>query len=198
MKHITNTLLLSALMALVLVLPLQAQVGNKAKPFSLKDVRSGKFHNLSTYQSYKCLVLVFTSVYCPYSKYYQERIKQLAQKYQETDATVHFVMVNASPDRDSPEEMKAAAEDYDLDYLIDQDLQLAKQLGASKMPEVFVLAKQLDEHFVIKYHGAIDDSPQMAEDVKHNYLANAIESVLAGRVSREAAQAPIGCKIRLE
>jgi hypothetical protein len=46
------------------------------------------------------------------------------------------------------------------------------------------------------YRGAIDDNPQVASDVKHSFLKEAIESTLKGQNPLKSSVHPTGCMIK--
>ena len=73
---------------------------------------------------------------------------------------------------------------------IDRDI-----LGAKKSPEVFLL-KNTGGKFMIVYQGALDDNPQMASDVKQNFLKTSIDKLLAGQKIDVPVMRAVGCSIR--
>jgi hypothetical protein len=64
--------------------------------------------------------------------------------------------------------------------------------GATKTPHVFLL----DKNRVVKYIGAIDDSPEDAAGVEVPYLANAIEALKMGKEPDPSVTRAIGCGIK--
>jgi hypothetical protein len=90
---------------------------------------------------------------------------------------------------------KAREENYDFPYLADADQQAVQLLGAQKTPEAFLLVKQGSGYRVV-YSGAIDDNPQVEQDVDNAYLANAIEALLANNTAGIPSQRPTGCMIK--
>lgn len=177
---------------------LQAQT-KKVENFSLPDARSGQQVSLADFGNRKAVVLLFTSNFCPYSKLYEERFASLVKAYEGQD--VAFIMINpndpAESREDSMEAMKAKIQSWNLDvpYLADKNQQVARQLGASKTPEVFVLSNK-SGRFAVAYSGAIDDNPQVAEDVSRNYLKQAVDAVLSGKTVSTPHKRPVGCMIK--
>ena len=168
--------------------------------FTLPDAVSGKEVSLSDFQNREAIVVLFTSNFCPYSKLYEERFSELVKAYAGQD--VAFLMINPNnPDEsreDAMEAMKAKAASWDLNipYLADTDQKVATQFGASKTPEVFVLSNK-PNRFAIAYSGAIDDNPQVAGDVRQQYLKQALEAVLQGRIVNSPNKRPVGCMIKM-
>ena len=142
------------------------------------------------------VVLIFTSNYCPYSRKYEERIKQLYQDFSKRDVQFFLVNPNEGPD-DSLEEMKAKAlsEDYQFPYLKDHQQVLTDVMGASRTPEAFVL-KPVENGFELVYRGAIDDNPQTSIDVENAYLRTALQDALSSRPVENAEVRVTGCIIK--
>lgn len=173
------------------------QIGAKIEDFTLKNAQNQSVP-LSSFSDAPVVVVVFTSVKCPYAKSYESRLQSLDQTY--TGKGVRFVYVNAAIGLDEgtapkaqPDVANTAAQDFP--YLIDEGQQLSKQFGATKTPEVFVLQNTPDG-FHLRYKGAIDDNPQVPSYVKQKYLANALDNLLAGRAVPIADQRATGCMIK--
>ena len=171
----------------------------KIENFTLPDAVSGSPVSLNDFLNRKAVVILFTSNYCPYSKLYEERFSSLVKSYAGSD--VAFIMINPNDPQesqdDSMEAMKAKAAEWGLNipYLADKDQAVAKMFGASKTPEVFVLAVK-PSRFSAAYSGALDDNPQVAQDVSQSYLKQAIEAVLQGKVINNPYKRPVGCTIK--
>lgn len=179
---------------------LQSQT-KKAADFSLPDAVSGNTVSLSDFQNRKAVVILFTSNFCPYSKLYEERFASLVKSYAGKD--VAFIMINPNDPReskdDSMEAMKAKANEWELNipYLADKDQVVAKSFGASKTPEVFVLNNTAG-NFTLSYSGALDDNPQVAQDINQNYLKTALDAVLQEKKAPIANKRPVGCMIKIK
>ena len=178
---------------------LQAQT-RKVENFSLPDAVSGQQVSLADFQNRKAVVVLFTSNFCPYSKLYEDRFSALVKAYAGQD--VAFIMINpndpAESKDDSMEAMKAKAQSWGLNipYLADKDQRVASQFGASKTPEVFVLSNK-PNRFAVAYSGALDDNPQVAQDVSQNYLQQAIDAVLKSKIINTPNKRPVGCMIKI-
>lgn len=171
----------------------QSQINSNVESFSLKNLLDDTNFNLADYTQDKATVLIITSTYCPFAKSYQERLSKLADEYSKKG--VRFVLINPENPQDSPEAMKQNAQTYNLPYLLDTEQKVTQKLQATKTPEVFVLQYSLG-HFLMKYHGAIDDNPQVAEEVEHNYLKEALDALLAKSSPSTDYQKPTGCMIK--
>lgn len=166
------------------------------KDFSLMDAVSGQTISLSAYKTKKGVLLIFTSNYCPYSKLYEGRISRLEQSYPD----VQVILINPNnpqaSESDSFEEMQKKAKDeaYTVPYLADKDQKIATLLGASKTPEVFLLRPGANGYAVV-YSGALDDNPQVENDVHESYVDMAIKELIDG-VNTIKNKRPIGCMIK--
>jgi len=154
----------------------------------------GKKHSLGDLREKDVIVVVFTCNSCPYAIDYQERIKALSEKYSAADSKVAVVAinVNATP-ADTLEKMRERAEEakFNFAYLFDESQQIAKEFGAGRTPEFFVLSRERK----IIYMGAFDDNTKTAEVNKH-YVEDAIQAGLLGKKVAVAETAPVGCAIR--
>ncbi|HSZ24993.1 MAG TPA: thioredoxin family protein [Cytophagaceae bacterium] len=174
------------------------KVGDKVENFTLTNVVDGSKVSLSGLSSTKAVVLVFTSHECPYTKIYEQRVKDFVQEYNQKG--VLFLLINSnnpvSNPEESPEEMAKAAKErgYKSPYLSDASQIVCKQYGASKTPEIFVLKNQ-SNGFVVKYKGAIDDNPQNATDVTAHYLKDALDAILNNQPVKITEKRASGCMI---
>jgi hypothetical protein len=93
--------------------------------------------------------------------------------------------------------MKRKAKELGLNvpYLVDKEQKLMRQLGATKTPQVFLL-KNNNGKFSVVFNGAIDDNPQVAADVRHAYLEDAIDIMLTNQQIETPEVRPVGCTIR--
>lgn len=173
--------------------------GSAAPEFSLADAVGGKTISLADYKGQKAVVLIFTSNYCPYSRLYEARIQALVNKY--NGQGVAFLMINSNDPEQHKEEseasMKEKAQDWGVPYLSDKGQVAAKKYGASKTPEVFVLSPR-GGAFTVFYSGALDDNPQIAEDVNQAYLQQALDGLLSGKTVAVKTKRPVGCMIKVK
>ena len=152
-------------------------------------------HSLADLKA-KLVVVVFTCNTCPYAIDYEQRINELAQRYAKDKDTLAVVAINCNKQaEDKLPAMKKRAKDqqYAFAYLHDASQQTAKDFGATRTPEFFLL----DAKRRVVYMGAMDDSAELAK-VKTKYLEDAIEATLAGKEVPVAETAPIGCAIRID
>jgi peroxiredoxin len=160
----------------------------------LPDVISDKEHSLADLKDKPVVVVFFTCNSCPVAEDYEDRVIDLAKRYDAKDGKVAFVAINVNRVKeDLPDKMKLRAEKkrYPFPYLYDESQKIAKDYGANFTPEFFVL----DRERKIAYMGGMDDNSNPAE-VKERYLQPAIEAALRGEKPAIAEAPARGCRIR--
>ncbi len=153
----------------------QLALGEKAPDFELFGV-DYRYHSLDMYEDRKVVVVVFMCNHCAVSNDYEETLINLANKYR--DRGVQFIGINPNPGdkvaADSfPEMVKRAKEKgFPFPYLYDETQKVARAYGPERTPHVFVFGPDRR----LAYKGPIDNYHK-----EPFYLADALESVLAGR-----------------
>ncbi|MFN3405398.1 MAG: thioredoxin family protein [Cytophagaceae bacterium] len=175
-------------------------IGDRIKTFSLINASDNNKVSLNDFLSNnKAVAIIFTSQDCPYSKLYEERIIRLASEFESRG--VKFLLINPNNPNLSPSDAAASLTKYVVDkkiglpYLIDNKQEVANAFGASKTPEVFLL-KNINGAFVLQYKGAIDDNPQVANDVKINYVREALNAILTNATIKINDRRATGCMIK--
>lgn len=174
--------------------------GQVVEDFTLMDVVSGKDFSLSQHKSSPAIVLIFTSNTCPFSKLYEQRILDLANRFESQN--YRFVLVNPQAEGmegESVEDMISRSQDRlgNMSYLADRDQKLAQKFGISKIPEVVVISSG-PTGFAVAYHGAIDNNPQLAQSASRNYLMDALQSISDKKAVSPASTRSVGCTVRPE
>ncbi|MFK7799089.1 MAG: thioredoxin family protein [Aureispira sp.] len=174
------------------------QVGDEvASDFSLKNV-DGEMVAMANYADAKGYVIVFTCNHCPYSIAYEERLVELDKKYKALGYPVIAINPNdpAIVPEDSYENMikRAKEQNFTFPYLFDEGQKVYPQYGATKTPHVYVVNKT-EAGNKIAYVGAIDDNKN-ADEVTKNYLANALDALVAGEKPAESYTKAFGCSIK--
>lgn len=134
--------------------------------------------------------VIFLAVECPVARLYANRLNELHDRHREQ---VYFVGV-VPESTSSPAIIQGFVKEHGLRFPVTADAhRLAERLGATRTPEVVVLNAQ-----GIPYRGRIDD--QYAPGARRpqptrNYLADALDALLAGRPIATPRTAPVGCPI---
>ena len=174
------------------------KTGDIATDFKLKNT-DGKFVSLADFPSAKGFVVIFTCNHCPFAKAYQDRIIQIDKKYKPLGYPV--IAINSNDPGLSPEDsydqmiVRAKEKGFTFPYLFDENQSVYRAYGAKRTPHVYLLEKQ-NNKLVVKYIGAIDDNYEDATKVSQPYLANAINSVIAGKNPDPSTTKAVGCSIK--
>lgn len=163
--------------------------------FILKDA-TGQTIELNSYRDKQAIVVIFTSSNCSWANNYEERISSLHTQFM--GRNVAFIGINANDasvsQRDQASQMRSYSP-FDFPYLKDSLQEVARQFGATKNPEVFVL-KPVNGTFTVAYQGRIDDNPLDPNMVQQPYLVQALEALLNGKTPATRQTRPQGCSIR--
>lgn len=167
-------------------------IGTEVAGFTASDYR-GKEHRLAGFASSKVLVLAVVGTECPLAKLYASRLQELSQKY--ADRGVAFIGLDANA-HDSMAEIEAYARRHGLTFPVLKDAgnKIVDAVGATRTPEVVLL----DADRAIRYRGRIDDQYGIGyakPAPSQNYLADAIDAVLAGEQVETTSVTAIGCLI---
>jgi peroxiredoxin len=172
------------------------ELGESAPDFRLRGT-DGESHALGGPQpSPAATVVYWTCNHCPYALAWQERLHRLAGDYRERGVRVLAINSNDAEryPADSFEAMRERVESeggWPHPYLHDEDQQVAREWGAERTPQVFVLDRDLR----LRYEGAPDAD---YEDEAQNaaWLREALDSVLAGQAPERERTEAVGCTIK--
>jgi peroxiredoxin len=179
--------------ALVCTVGLAAQaelkIGDKAPEFKDVPAVSGKKISLSDYKDAKAVVVCFTCNRCPVAIAYEDRFVEFQKKY--ADKGVKFVAINVNQGEDL-EKMKQRSEEkgFNFVYAYQEEGTAAKEFGAKVTPHIYIL----DGDRKVQYIGAFDDN-QNEDKVSKKYVADAVDSILAGKKVAVAETKAVGCGI---
>lgn len=154
----------------------------------------GRTHTLDEFTGAEVLVVVFIGNGCPTVRAYEDRLKDLHEKY--AGSGVQLVAVNSNNPHLSPfdthAEMVSRAGQAALPfpYLKDEDGSLARAFGAVSTPHAFVF----DGDRRLRYRGRIDDA-RIPESVTTRDLDQAVGALIQGRRPPVEATDPFGCSI---
>lgn len=191
-RMIVNSILALCFSASVAVAAVpEATVGTKAPEFSLVD-QNGATHTLSQYAG-KIVVLEWTNPECPFVKrhYKAGTMKKLEATYKSKGViwlavnSTHFV---------GPEKLKAWSTEQEISYplLNDQDGTVGKAYGAKTTPHMFVV----DKEGKLAYDGAIDTDLYGDESDSKNFVALALDNLIAGAPVSISSTTPYGCSVK--
>lgn len=163
--------------------------------FKLSGV-DGSLYALADFKSSQALLLAIICNHCPYVRAIEDRLIALGWSFNNKELQIVGVCANDSkkyPD-DSPGELfkRWQLKSYGFPYLIDADQELVRALDAQCTPEFYLF----DQARRLYYHGRLDDNWQDESLVKHEDLARALESLLAGQIAPAPQHPSLGCSIK--
>jgi len=178
-----------------LLKPAEHGVGQFVADLEFQDLR-GRSLRLSDYRETRALVIAMTSTSCPLSRKYLPTLTALAQQY--GPRSVQFVLVN-SIRTDDRQAMQTAAAGLPatVPYVVDADESLLRRLRVVSTTDVLIL----DPARTVLYHGAVDDQYGVGyalDQPKRKFLADALESILAGGSPTAAATTAPGCVLEAD
>ncbi|MCH7410105.1 redoxin domain-containing protein [Belliella sp. DSM 111904] len=182
----------------VLLLINASSYAQRIENFQMEDILSGESFELNQHQDAKAVVLIFTTISCPFSKLYENRIFEFQEKFK--NEGFKFALVNPHFGNDPEESKEAILERFKgkgLVVLNDGDQILMRTLQASKLPEVVVITPG-PTGFAVAYKGAIDNNPQVPESANMKYLQNALQAIQAKRNPSPSSSRAVGCNIRVK
>jgi peroxiredoxin len=191
----TLFLFVSVLIGLSFTSPFETEI--QIKNFSLKNV-DNKVVSLNNFKDAKGFVIVFTCNKCPMAKLYTNRLNKINDKYKKQG--VYLLAINSMDTLAYADESfklmqkKAKIDKMTVPYLQDKKQSVAKQFKATHTPQAFIIWKNKNNKYTIKYQGAIDDNASEPEKA-NNLLNNAIDELVAGKSVTNPKTESFGCKI---
>ena len=167
------------------------------KNFSLKNV-DNKVVSLNNFKDAKGFVIVFTCNKCPMAKLYTNRLNKINDKYKKQG--IYLLAINSMDTLVYAEEsfklmqIKAKNDKLTVPYLQDKKQTVAKKFNATHTPQAFIIWKNNNNNYTIKYQGAIDDNASEPEKAT-NLLTNAIDELVAGKKVTNPKTESFGCRI---
>lgn len=176
------------------------KLGEKAPDFTLTDT-NGKPHQLSKLTG-KTVVLEWLNHECPFvKKHYDSNNMQKLQKEYTGKGVVWFSVNSGAAGKQgafTPEKSNQVTKEKNASptaVLLDGDGKVGKAYGAKTTPHMYIV----DPKGLLVYAGGIDDKPTTeVSDVPaaKNFVAQALNEVLAGKPVSQAATTPYGCSVK--
>jgi len=194
MKHVMTgvMIVLAAMGAMPATAGDGVSVGDPAPDFTLTD-SAGNEVSLSDFEG-KIVVLEWLNPDCPFVQrhYKAGTMKDLATKYD--GEGVVWLTINSTNYMDGAANAKFKA-DNSLPYtiLVDQAGDVGHLYGAKTTPHMYII----DGSGSLVYIGAIDDDPRGNKgEPAVNYVAVALDEVIAGKSVTNAETKPYGCSVK--
>lgn len=184
---------------LLLAVTVSLCFSQRVENFQLKDAVTGQVFELDMHSNAKAIVLVFTSLNCPFSKLYEDRIISLQSSF----GSEGFVFAMINPHSGIEEEENTASikkrmeeKSIKFPFLEDNSQSVTKQFGITKLPEVVVITPS-PTGYAISYRGAIDNNPQIAANANMKYLESALGAIQNRRNPSPSSSRAVGCNVKM-
>lgn len=172
-------------------------LGTRIPPFSLKDVRTNQVHSNESLMGPKGLLVMFICCHCPFVKYVEKQLAQLAVDFRESG--VGFVAISSNDAENYPDDSPAALAEQALKlgfifpYLFDETQTVARDFEAACTPEFYLF----DAQGLLVYRGQLDSSrPGNDIPVTGRDLRAAIKALVAGQPVNPEQMPSLGCNIK--
>lgn len=175
----------------------KAKVGAKAPDFTLTDT-NGQEHTLSSYTGKgQVVVLEWFNAGCPFVVRHHEKYKTMTDLAAKYKGKVTWLAINSSAEGKEGFGMdKEAMAKWNIAYpiLADASGAVGHMYGAKTTPHMFII----DAKGTLVYAGGIDNDPgdKKSPADKINFVAIALDEVLAGKPVTEAETRPYGCSVK--
>lgn len=177
-----------------------AKVGAAAPAFTAQD-SSGNEVSLADYKG-KTVVLEWLNKGCPYvQKHYGSGNMQKLQKAYAAKGVVWLSVVSSAEGKqgyvtgDEADADTKASGAAPSKVLLDPEGELGGLYGAKTTPHMYVV----DKAGVLRYAGAIDSNSSADPGTiasAQNYVAGALDAVLAGKKVAKSSTKPYGCSVK--
>ena len=171
------------------------ELGVPLKHFTLEDPFGKRYESQTLFGKGGFLIAVMCN-HCPYSNAIWKRLIAVSEFAKKLDITTIAINPNIHPNypEDSPSHMVDKIEEMGIEfpYLIDEDQEVVKSLGAVCTPDIFLF----DAEEKLYYHGRLDDNWQDARSVKEEDLREAIMLLFSKQEAPKVQHPSQGCSIK--
>jgi hypothetical protein len=179
---------------------IEAPVDMPAPDFTCNDSK-GVEHTLSSYKE-KIVVLEWLNHDCPFvEKHYGSGNMQKLQKFYTGKDVIWFSVISSAPGKqgfctpDKANDLTRTKNAHPTAVLLDPLGTVGKKYGAKTTPHMFIINKE----GILVYNGGIDN--KRSTDIRDidravNYVAKALNELLAGKDVSTKTSAPYGCSVK--
>jgi peroxiredoxin len=178
----------------------ETAVDKPAPDFSCND-SNGNEHSLSSYKG-KIVVLEWLNHECPFVKkhYGSGNMQRMQRIYTEKGVIWHSVISSAPGKQgfctpDKANDLTRSKNAHPTAVLLDPLGTVGKKYGAKTTPHMFIINKE----GILVYNGGIDNKRSTdPKDVDRatNYVAKALNELLAGKAVSTKTSVPYGCSVK--
>jgi peroxiredoxin len=199
-------MVVSSFVALALAVPAMAgefnktvNIGDKAPDFSgVPATHKGQDTSISLSDIEEdVVVVVFLANHCPWVRATEDQLNDLVEAYQGKSVKIVGVSVNPQEEDRLPkikEWVQQNSSQYVYGY--DESQEMGRKYGATVTPEYFVLDKDRNIRYMgYMYEAGSPADLQKVEAGETNYVAEAIDALLAGKEVETKETKAVGCGI---
>jgi peroxiredoxin len=166
--------------------------GGHIADFTLTD-QAGAAHQLYALSGKKAVVIMTQSNGCPIVRLAVPTLREIRERYRSQD--IEFLLLNPTL-QDTPDAIQREAEEFGfgMTVLLDRTQRVGEAWGVNRTAEVFVIDPKT---WTLLYHGPIDDrlNYESQRPVRHPYLTDALDALLAHKAVAVASVVSPGCLI---
>ncbi|MBC7713641.1 MAG: redoxin domain-containing protein [Rhizobacter sp.] len=157
---------------------------------------NGLTYELFSHSKAKAIVVIAHSTSCPIVRQTSPRLEEIIKQYKKKN--VEFIYLNSNL-QDDLKSINKEVKEYNISIpvIMDKDQKIIKNFGLKVTAETIIINPAT---WSIVYKGAIDDQINYASKKSKaikNYLADALDDVLAGKEIRVKSSRPFGCSISI-
>ena len=202
----TNKKLLIILSFLTLVLfsfaHIEYHVLSKRSYKSIRvfDYKSNKNYNFNKVLDDDLCLLVFHSVHCPFNETYASKLDSIYSAHQSDSLQLIYVNSNSAENnkKNTDTLITSFTESHSGFYILDGNRRLEKLFNSVSSQRIknstTILCRQTKDGIKTFYSGPVDSSPQQDAGDYKEYLEDAIQEALLGKVTKNSA-INTGCRI---
>lgn len=166
--------------------------GGHVADFTLND-QTGAAHQLYALSGKKAVVIMTQSNGCPIVRLAVPALREIRERYRAQN--IEFLLLNPTL-QDSADAVQREVQEFGfgMNVLLDRKQKVGEAWGVSRTAEVFVIDPKT---WTLLYHGPIDDrlNYESQRPVRHAYLTDALDAMLAGKPIAVASVGSPGCLI---
>ena len=166
--------------------------GGHIADFTLTD-QAGGAHQLYALSGKKAVVIMTQSDGCPIVRLAVPALREIRERYRSQN--IEFLLLNPTL-QDTRDAVQREVEEFGfgMTVLLDRTQKVGEAWGVNRTAEVFVIDPKT---WTLLYHGPIDDrlNYESQRPVRHPYLTDALDALLADKPVAVASVASPGCLI---
>ena len=170
-------------------------LGAKLENFELVDAFENKYTLDDSLGKVGIIIAVMCN-HCPYSNAIWKRLERVSEFAKKLDISTLAINPNIHPNfpEDSPAHMRDKIDEFGLTfpYLVDENQEVSKALGAACTPDIFLFDKNKE----LYYHGRLDDNWHDEKSVKYEDLREAVISLFGEQEPPKKQFPSQGCSIK--